>query len=109
MGPTATPIQYSDDLTATLTCTAFGGDGVELMFSWFSPNNAVPFNADSQVEIVNEDYNTTSIITTNPLLLDHRGEMYACAVAYASNPSEENEVLATLNIGEIMTSVLLHC
>ena len=108
MGPTATPIQYSDDLTATLTCTAFGGDGVELHFRWSSPNNAIPFNTDSHVEIANEDYSTTSIITTDPLSLAHRGEMYTCDVAYASNPSEENEVLATLNIGEIMTSAFLH-
>ena len=71
------------------------------MFTWIAPQNGgTQFNASSRVEVENSDNSTTSTITTNPLSLSDRGNSYTCDVAYASNPTQEDEASATLNIGK---------
>ena len=96
MGPEDMILEYSDVLTATFTCTAFGGDNVELMFNW-SPTGA--FNGDSLKQMINpNDNSTTSTITTDPLTLNDRGETYSCNVEYDLN--RRNAEAATLAIGE---------
>ena len=91
-------LEYSDDLTATFTCTAFGGDGAMLVFTW-SPANSIA--GSSQMETTNPDNSTTSTITTNTLTADDRSSMYNCTVVYDGS-SVENEETATLNIGKVI-------
>ena len=62
-------VKYSDDATATFSCTAHGGNDESLVFFW-SPLNY--FNSDTQVETKNADNSTTSTITTHPLSLNDR-------------------------------------
>lgn len=99
VGPEDMVVEYSDVLTATFTCTAFGGDGAQLVFTW-THMGGTGLNDTSKVEVENSDNSTTSTITTFSLSLSDRGNSYTCDVAYASDPSEEDEASATLNIGE---------
>ena len=96
MGPVDMTLEYSDTLTATFTCTAFGGDGAQLEFHW-AP--ATAFVSDSQMEEMNTDNSTTSTITTNPLTLSDRGDTYTCRVEYEGS-SFDSESEAVVNIGE---------
>ena len=96
-------VAYSDDLTATFTCTAFGGVNEDLVFTWIAPNDATDFDDDTQVETLNADNTITSTITTLPLQLSDRMQIYTCDVAYDSFPNRDNESFATLNIGKIIT------
>ena len=92
-------LEYSDDdLTATFTCTAFGGDGAMLDFTWLTYSPA-GFDASSQSETLNPDNSTTSTITTNTLTVDDSGSEYTCDVMYQSG-SEVNDATASLNIGK---------
>ena len=93
-------LEYRDVLTASLTCTAFGGDSAQLIFTWISPSGVTGYNTSSNIEIQNSDNSTTSRITTLPLSLSDRGSEYTCDVAYASVPFEDNEASAALNIGK---------
>ena len=99
MGPVVMTLEYSDTLTATFTCTAFGGDGAQLVFHW-SP--ASTFDTSSQMEERNQDNSTTSTITTNPLTLSERGDTYACGVEYDGGSSDSYSE-AVVNIGEPLT------
>ena len=66
-------LEYSDDdLTATFTCTAFGGDGAMLVFTWSATDSTAGLDIYSQSETLNPDYSTTSTITTNTLTLADR-------------------------------------
>ena len=96
-------VEYKDDLTASFTCTAFGGDNEELVFTWITPNDATNFDTDTQVETLNADNTITSTITTLPLSLSDRMQVYACDVAYDGFPDRDDESFATLNIGKIIT------
>ena len=89
-------LEYSDTLTATFTCTAFGGNGALLVFAW-AP--ATAFVSDSQMPVINQDNSTTSTITTNLLTLSKRGDMYTCEVEYEGG-SFDSESIAVVNIGE---------
>ena len=89
-------LEYSDNLTATFTCTAFGGDGAMLVFDW-ATNSPAGFDTSSQMETTNADNSTTSTITTNTLTEDDRDSMYTCAVVY-NGSSVENEETATISI-----------
>ena len=91
-------LEYSDDLTATFTCTAFGGDNSVLVLSWTHSAGA-SLNADTENTTVNPDNNYTSTITTDTLTLDDRGNEYVCHVEYDGG-SEENVATATLSIGK---------
>ena len=96
MGPEDMILEYSDVLTATFTCTAFGGNDAELLFNW---NPTAGFNDDSLKQMINpNDNSTTSTITTDPLTLSDRGETYSCNVEYDLN--QRNAEAATLAIGE---------
>ena len=89
-------LEYSDTLTATFTCTAFGGDGAMLEFEWPILGSAV---VESQTETVNADNSTTSSVTTEPLDLDDRGSVITCDVRYSGGT--EVDATATLYIGTI--------
>ena len=92
-------LEYSDDLTATFTCTAFGGDGAMLVFTWSAPDSTAGLDISSQRETLNPDNSITSTITTNTLTLADRDSMYTCAVAYDGS-SVENEETATISVGK---------
>ena len=94
-------LEYSDTLTATFTCTAFGGDGAQLVFAW---TPASTFVSDSQMQQMNQDNSTTSTITTNPLTLSDRGETHTCEVEYEGS-SSDSESEAVVNIGEPLTNL----
>ena len=97
--PMDVTLEYSDnDLTAPFTCTAFGGDGAMLVFTWLT-NSASGLNTSSLSETINPDNSITSTITTNPLTVDDSGKEYTCDVIYQGG-SEVNDAKATLNIGE---------
>ena len=95
-------LEYSDTLTATFTCTAFGGDGAQLVFAW-APAAAFVVS-DSQMEEMNADNSTTSTITTNPLTLSDRGDTYTCEVEYEGSSSDSGSE-AVVNIGEPLTKL----
>ena len=96
MGPVDMTLEYSDTLTATFTCTAFGGDGALLVFHW---TLASGFDTSSQMQEMNSDNSTTSTITTNPLTLSERGDTYTCGVEYVGG-SFDSDSEAVVNIGE---------
>ena len=89
-------LEYSDDLTATFTCTAFGGDGAMLVFTW-STDSPAGLNTSSQRETLNPDNSVTSTIT-NTLTLTDRDSEYTCTVIYDGS-SFGNEETATIIIG----------
>ena len=95
-GPVNMTLEYSDDLTATLTCTAFGGNDAVLDFAWYSANSAAEVNVTSERETLNPDNSTTSTITPT---LDDRESEYTCYVEYAGS-SDGNQETATLSIGK---------
>ena len=97
-------LEYSDDLTATFTCTAFGGDGAMLVFTW-STDSPAGLDTSSQSETLNSDNSTTSTITTNTLTVDESGSEYTCDVMYQGG-SEGREAMATLNIGKKTMGIL---
>ena len=97
-------VEYSDGVTASFTCTAFGGDNEELVFTWIPPNDATDFDDNTQVETMNADNSTTSTITTLTLSLSDRMQVYTCNVAYADFPDGQEDSIATLNISKpVMT------
>ena len=91
-------LEYSDDLTATFTCTGFGGDGAMLVFDWVT-NSPAGLDISSQMETLNPDNSTTSTITTHPLTVDDSGSEYTCDVMYQGG-LEVSDAMATLNIGK---------
>ena len=91
-------LEYSDDLTATFTCTAFDGDGAMLVFTWSDTNSVAGLDISSQSETLNPDNSTTSTITTNTLTLADRDSEYTCTVIYDGS-SFGNEETATIIIG----------
>ena len=98
-------LEYSDDdLTATFTCTAFGGDGAMLVFIWLT-NSATGFNTSSLRETLNPDNSTTSTITTNTLTVDDSGSDYTCDVMYQGG-SGVSDATATLNIGKYIITYI---
>ena len=91
-------LEYSDDLTATFTCTAFGGNNSVLVLSWTHSAGA-SLNTDTESTTVNPDNSTTSTITTDTLTVEDRGSEYTCDVTYDGS-SSANEATATLSIGK---------
>ena len=98
-GPVDMTLEYSDDLTAIFTCTAFGGDDATLEFDWDESDSSAGLNDDTEMTITNTNNSVTSTITTNTLTLDDRGSEYACEVEYQSG-AFANMNTATLNIGK---------
>ena len=91
-------LEYSDDLTTTFTCTAFGGDGAMLVFTW-STDSPAGLDTSSQSETINPDNSATSTITTYTLTLADRDSEYTCSVAYEGS-SLGNEETATISVGK---------
>ena len=98
-------LEYSDVLTATFTCTTFGGDDAPLAIDWLSPAGVTGLNISSRIDGINADNSTTSSITTLPLSLSDRGSMYACDVTYEGAPSDVTDALASVDIGEYTCKV----
>ena len=98
-------LEYSDVLTATFTCTAFGGDDAPLAIDWLARIGHTGFNISSRTDDINADNSTTSSITTLPLSLSDRGSMYTCDVTYESAPGDDAEVSATVDISEYTCEV----
>ena len=92
-------LEYSDTLTATFTCTGFGGDGAMLDFTWSPTDSPSGLNLASEAENVNADNSTTSTITTNTLGLGDRGSRVTCDVMYEGE-TDNSEDFGTLNIGK---------
>lgn len=96
---------YRKDLTATFTCNAFGGDGIELEFLW-SPDQVNLTSITTSVDPV--DNSTTSTIRTNVLTADDRGREFMCQVRYAvPDPNlsgdamyEQSEIATIPSIGK---------
>ena len=98
-GPVDMILEYSDDLTATFACTAFGGDDSTLQFDWDESYSNAGLNHDTELTISNTNNSVTSTITTNTLTLHDRGSEYVCEVEYQSG-AFANMNTATLNIGK---------
>ena len=96
-GPVDMTLEYSDDLTVTFTCSAFGGNNSVLVLSWTHSAGA-NLDTDTESTTVNPD-NSTSSITTDILTLGARGSNYTCDVTY-NGSSSANEATATLSIGK---------
>ncbi|CAI8010587.1 Neural cell adhesion molecule L1 [Geodia barretti] len=103
MGPEDMILEYSDVLTATFTCTAFGGDNAPLTIDWLAPSDVTGLNISSKTEDINADNSTTSSITTLPLSLSDRGSMYTCDVTYEGAPSDDTEASASVDIVPAIT------
>ena len=101
-GPEDVVLEYSDNLTATFSCTAFGGNESEINIAWATE---IPDELQPPQEAVNPDGSITSIVTTNILNLSNRGSEYTCSVSY-SGDSEVNEDFATLSLGMSFTMYL---
>ena len=99
MGPVDMVLEYGDMLTTTFSCTAFGGNGAQLEFSWIAPNDATDFDTSTILQFVDSDNSTTSSVSTLPLSLSDRGQSYTCDVTYEGVSGSDNEASATLNIG----------
>ena len=91
-------LEYSDDLTATFTCSAFGGNNSVLVLSWTHSVGA-SLNTDTESTTVNPDNSYTSSITTDTLIVEDRGSEYTCYAEYDGS-SEVNEATASLSIGK---------
>ena len=100
-GPVDMTLEYRDGLTATFTCTAFGGDDAALKFDWLALDSVAGLNIDSENETTNAN-GTTSTITTNVLSLSDRGSEYSCQVEYVESAPGPPET-AVLNIGKIVS------
>ena len=99
MGPEDMILEYTDVLTATFTCTAFGGNDAPLEIDWLAEATGV--NINSRTDVINADNSSTSSITTLPLSLSDRGSVYSCDVTYEGAPSDpDTEASATVDIGE---------
>ena len=106
-GPEDMTLEYRDVLTATFTCTAFGGDAAQLEIRWgTSESDVTGFNSSSRTFANNSNGSYTSSITTLSLSLTDRGDMFTCRASYESaSISNAAEARATLSIGE-MTTIL---
>ena len=100
MGPEDMILEYSHVLTATFTCTAFGGDDAPLTIDWVARSGVTGFNISSGIDGINADNSTTGSITTLPLSLSDRGSMYTCDVTYESAPGDDTEASASVDISE---------
>lgn len=90
-------LRYSDELTATFVCTAFGGENTQLVFTW---NPSTKFDQAPLQPTENADKSTTSTITTLPLSLRDREGVCTCQVRFM-NTLAFAEASATLSIGEV--------
>ena len=97
-------LEYSDNLTASFTCTAFGGSGTDIVFLWYITNlyDGGPQNDfNSIVEIFNADNSITSTATTSTLSVGTVANIFdiLCCVHYNGSNAEHCEE-AIMNIGK---------
>ena len=93
-------VEYSDSLTASFSCNAFGGNNSAIDIDLIPPSGSSGLNQSSRTVMTNQDGSTTLTISTNQLTLDDRGSEYTCDVSYQGAPSEQdNEDVAMLYIG----------
>ena len=102
-------LEYSNELMATFTCTAFGGYYSEIEFVWSAED--VQNYSISTFEYVNSvDYSTTSIVTMTIHSTNNRRSQYSCCVYYKydyyyyQSSFDENCETATINIGKKICS-----
>ena len=88
-------LEYSDVLTATFMCTAFGGSGVEIFFVWTTTDLHTRFTSGDTLN-ANDSVTSTAIMTTH--FLENREYDYTCCVSYVS--AQENCETATITIGK---------
>ena len=100
-GPMDLYLKYSENLMATFTCTAFGGSGIEIEFSWSATKSSIGFS--SLVETLNDDDSITSTVTTNVFSPEDSGGEYRCAVNFNGSNTYESSETATLGIGKRCT------
>ena len=99
--------EYGEDLTATFTCTAFGGNDAEIVFVW-NPQ----FVFFSTVESFNADGSITS--TANTIIpfihfMGNRTGLYSCCVYFYGSSIDQNCDTATITIGKIDFETLFSC
>ena len=95
-GPVNVNLIYNNHLTATFSCNAFGGDGIELEFVW-STTSSVGLNDASETTFIDPiDSSTTSEIQTNILSVSDSGSVYMCRVRYADATTLGNPESATI-------------
>ena len=95
-------VEYSDSLTASFSCNAFGGNNSAINIDLIPPSGSSGLNESSRTVMTNGDGSTTLTISTNQLTLADRGSEYTCDVSYQGAPSEQdNEDLAILYIGKL--------
>ena len=93
-------VEYSDSLTASFSCNAFGGNNSAIDIDLIPPSGSSGLNQSSRTVMTNQDGSTTLTISTNQLTLDDRGSEYTCDVSYQGAPSgQDNEDVAMLYIG----------
>ena len=99
-----TTLEYSDELIASFTCTAFGGNDSEIVFLWLTTDlysDAPENNINSTVQTLNADNSITSTATTSSLSVGrvaNTSEILCCVHYNGSN--DENCEAATLSIGK---------
>ena len=103
-------LEYSNDLMATFTCTAFGGYYTEIEFVWSAED--LQNYSISTFEYVNSvDYSTTSIVTMTIHSTNNRRSQHSCCVHYNhyydydQSSFAENCETATINIGKKVNTV----
>ena len=95
-------MEYSDSLTASFSCNAFGGNNYLINIDLIPPSGSSGLNESSRNVMTNLDGITTLTISTNQLTLADRGSEYTCDVSYQVAPSgQDNEDFAMLYIGKL--------
>ena len=95
-------LEYRDGLTATFTCTAFGGSGAEIEFLWKTitpPFGTQQTGFNFTVETLNANGSITSIATTDILSVEDMANFFLCCVRFNGNNAENCET-ATISIGK---------
>ena len=88
---------------ATFSCTAFGGNGILLNFTWSSNHSSAGLNISSQIETVTTNGSTSSSIPTNTLSLEDDGSQYTCTVSYIGQTDAYNTATGSLSVGEYLS------
>ena len=97
-------VEYSDSLTASFSCNAFGGNNSAINIDLIPPTSGSSglINESSRTVMTNPDGSTTLTISTNQFTLADRGSEYTCDVSYQGAPSgQDNEDFAMLYIGKL--------
>ena len=96
-------VEYSDSLTASFSCNAFGGNNSAININLTPPSGSSGIINESSRSVMNNPDGSTSLtISTNQLTLADSGGEYTCDVSYQGAPSGgDNEDVAMLYIGKL--------